>query len=86
MVAGGGIRNRALMAELAARAGVPVVSSEELGVPAEMREAIEMAVLGALCADRVAISLPAITGAQELTIAGAWTYPTRADGAGPRTR
>jgi anhydro-N-acetylmuramic acid kinase len=80
VVAGGGIRNRALMAELAARAGVPVASSESLGVPAEMREAIAMAVLGALCADGIPIAVPAITGADAPTLAGSWTYPTARTG------
>jgi anhydro-N-acetylmuramic acid kinase len=76
VVAGGGSRNRALMAELAARAGVPVVISDQLGIPTGMREAIAMAVLGALCADGVPITLTAITGAEEQTIAGTWTQPT----------
>jgi 1,6-anhydro-N-acetylmuramate kinase len=75
VLAGGGVRNRALVAELSQRAGVPVVASDRLGIPAPMREAVGMAVLGALCQDRIAITVPAITGVESAPIAGCWTLP-----------
>lgn len=77
VLAGGGCRNRALVAELRSRAGGTVRTTDDLGIPAQMREAVGMAVLGALCQDRVAITLPQITHAGEATIAGCWALPTR---------
>lgn len=75
VLAGGGARNRALVAELTARAGMKVVLSDKLGVPGGMREAIGMAVLGALCQDRVAITVPAVTGVDRAPVSGVWTLP-----------
>jgi len=50
--------------------------TDEHGVPATHREAVEWAVLGALCQDRVSIGLPAITGCSvPAPIAGAWLFP-----------
>ncbi len=62
IVAGGGARNRALLAALERSFGRPVRTSDALGVPIEFREAMEMAVLGALAVDGVPISLRAVTG------------------------
>jgi 1,6-anhydro-N-acetylmuramate kinase len=45
---------------------------DEFGIAATHREAIEFAVLGALCEDRVAITLPAVTGVEVAPISGAW--------------
>jgi anhydro-N-acetylmuramic acid kinase len=74
IVAGGGVRNGALRAALSQRAAVSI--SDDLGVPAQGREAAAMAVLGALCQDRVPITLPQITGCREpAPVAGVWVYP-----------
>jgi 1,6-anhydro-N-acetylmuramate kinase len=78
IAAGGGARNRALMAEI--RAHLPAASvltvSDDLGVPLQFREAIAMAVLGALAQDRVPITLPQITGLRRpAPLAGAWVLP-----------
>jgi anhydro-N-acetylmuramic acid kinase len=75
IVAGGGVRNRALMQEIMGRAGVPVDTSDVHGVPASLREAVAFAVLGALSADRVAITLPRVTGVDRAPIAGSWVWP-----------
>ncbi len=75
ILAGGGLRNRRLIAELTARAGIPVVSSADCHVPPAYREAIGWAVLGALCQDRHYVALPQITGAERTAIAGVWTLP-----------
>lgn len=62
VLAGGGARNRALCRAIAVGARhVPVRSSAEFGVPIESRESAEMAVLGLLAQDGVAITLPAVT-------------------------
>lgn len=78
LLAGGGGRNRALRAELESSLSCAVALTDEFGVPVEAREALEMAVLGALCADRVPITLPAITGVRpRAPIAGTWTFGER---------
>ena len=76
ILAGGGALNQTLWRELSERAKAPVMRSDELGVPAQYREAIAMAVLGALSADGVPITLPQVTGcARPAPIAGCWVYP-----------
>ena len=74
VVAGGGVRNRALMQELRARSPVPVVTSDELGIPATLREAASMAILGALCEDVIPITIPRITGVLRAPISGSWIF------------
>ncbi len=75
IVAGGGVRNGALLAALRTH-GSPVSLSDEFGVPVQAREAAAMAVLGALCADGVPITLPQITGCTApAPRAGCWVYP-----------
>jgi hypothetical protein len=54
-----------------------VRAGESTGVGAGEREALAMAVLGALCQDRVAITLPQVTGLPAgvaAPVAGVWTY------------
>jgi len=70
IVAGGGAQNAALFSEIRDAFGSPVVSSGDHGVPIEAREAVGMAVLGALCLDRVPITLPSVTGVADAPIAG----------------
>ena len=77
VLAGGGARNLALRGAIARTCGREVIDTSALGVPIEMREAACMAVLGALCADRVPITLGGITGASEEMVAGVWAYPAR---------
>lgn len=73
LVGGGGARNGALLEALRARMNAPVELCDVEGVPAAYREAVEMAVLGALCADGVAITLPQVTGvASPAPLAGVW--------------
>ena len=73
LAAGGGALNGTLMSELAARVQRPVGRTDAHGVPATHREAVAMAVLGALCQDGVPITLPQVTGvAAPAPIAGAW--------------
>ena len=75
ILAGGGAFNRCLTTELQYRFSGAVNTSQELGVPAEIREAACFAILGALCQDRVSIIIPAITGGKHSFISGAWVYP-----------
>ncbi len=80
LVAGGGARNGALVSALRRAAGAPLRPTDSEGVPVTHREAAQIAVLGALCADGVAITLPKVTGVPApAPISGAWinTRPTQ---------
>ena len=73
VLAGGGVLNRRLVREIEERADGPVRSSDEVGVPAQAREAAAMAILGLLAFDGVAITDPASTGRRTPAIpAGRW--------------
>lgn len=61
LVAGGGAKNPCLMHELSRAFGKRVHTTDSVGIPAEARETIAMAVLGTLAADGVSITLPAVT-------------------------
>jgi 1,6-anhydro-N-acetylmuramate kinase len=76
VLAGGGARNAALVAAIAAAAPAPVTVADACGIPVEAREAAAMAVLGALCADGVPITLPQVTGCPPpAPVAGRWSVP-----------
>lgn len=76
LIAGGGARNKTLAAALQRAVGAPVEGTDVCGVAGEYREAVAMAVLGALCQDRVAITLPKVTRVPPpAPVAGAWVYP-----------
>lgn len=76
VVAGGGTRHAGVVGAIARGVGHRPKTTWDLGVPAEYREAAEMAVLGALCADGVPITLPRVTGVSDpAPIAGAWVRP-----------
>lgn len=74
LLAGGSARNRAMAGALAAQFPmIPVEPTDALHVPATHREAACFAVLGALCADRTPITIPAITGCDSpAPISGSW--------------
>lgn len=79
VLAGGGVRNRALVRafrDRCIRDSRPCLLSDDLGVPATSREAVCFAVLGALCQDRVPITLPQVTGGPDpAPISGSWIFP-----------
>lgn len=75
ILAGGGVRNARLVRSLreCVKPAIAVCLSDELGIPAQAREAVCIAVLGALCADGVAITLPRVTGVPApAPVAGVW--------------
>lgn len=76
LAAGGGAHNEALLLAIRERSGAELATTNSRGVPIEFREAAEMAVLGALCQDRVPITLPRVTGVNggrsPAPIAGVW--------------
>lgn len=78
LLAGGGARNAALRDAIAAHtcvrdARTTVTTTEGLGLAVEMREAACFAVLGALCQDGVAITLPKVTRGAMGVVSGSWT-------------
>jgi anhydro-N-acetylmuramic acid kinase len=75
-VAGGGARNPALMESVArAVAPLPVVKTDELGVPSQAREAIAFAIMGAYRMRELPNVLPSATGARQAVRAGAVHLP-----------
>ncbi len=73
LLAGGGAHNGAVVAALRVRCAGVVEPIDAAGVPVGFREAMEMGVLGALCADGEAITLPGVTGvAEPAPISGCW--------------
>jgi anhydro-N-acetylmuramic acid kinase len=73
LLAGGGVHNRALVAAIGGWASISVEPLDTASVPGAYREAAEFAVLGALCQDGVAITLPAVTGVRNpAPISGCW--------------
>jgi len=75
IVSGGAVHNRALMKELESVSDVPIELSDYFGIPATYREAVAMALLGALCQDRIPITLPQITGSNAAPVSGCWVLP-----------
>jgi anhydro-N-acetylmuramic acid kinase len=78
VLSGGGSRNRTTLAWL--RAGLPgtaVRPSDDLGVPAQAKEALAFAVLGFLTWNGLPGSVPEATGAAHASILGAITPGTR---------
>ena len=75
-LAGGGAHNAALRRAMKRFHQGEVVTSDQLGIPIEAREAAAMAILGALAADGLPITSAEITGhASEPLRAGLWTLP-----------
>jgi anhydro-N-acetylmuramic acid kinase len=87
ILSGGGSRNRTTAEWV--RAGLPgvtVVTSDELGVPVQAKEALAFAVLGYLSWHGVAASVPSATGARRASILGSVTPgsgPLRLPGPAP---
>jgi anhydro-N-acetylmuramic acid kinase len=77
VVAGGGARHRPLVAAIGRAFGGPVATSADFGVPIEAREAMGMAVLGAVSVDGAPMTLPAVTGRREHPLADGALYRTR---------
>lgn len=75
ILAGGGVNNAALKEEIKVRFSGEVSTCAEYGIPTSHREAIEMAILGAECWDRIPITLPQITGSNSSFVSGCWVLP-----------
>ena len=76
VVAGGGAHNPVLVKMIRDRCQpTRLLLSDEVGIPIQSREAIAMAVLGALSQDKVVITRSRDACAQNPPRAGAWVYP-----------
>ncbi|MEL7473983.1 MAG: anhydro-N-acetylmuramic acid kinase [Planctomycetota bacterium] len=76
LLAGGGIHNRRLLAELTAAIAAPCESTDGFGVPATYREAAAIALLGSLARDGIPITLQQVTGrGQRVARPGVWVEP-----------
>ncbi len=75
IVAGGGARNATLMDRLRARTKLPIATTDERGIPAEAREAVAFAILGAFRLRGEPNTLPRCTGASRAVSAGAVHQP-----------
>jgi len=75
VVAGGGVHNRALFAELAAACPCPVESSALHGIDPDGREAFGFGLLGARFALGWASDLPPVTGARSSAVLGKLSLP-----------
>lgn len=76
LLAGGGGANAALVDALRRRRRGATLATDAAGLPGAAREAIEIAVLGALCEDGVPITLPHVTGVpRPAPRAGVWARP-----------
>jgi len=73
LLAGGGAKNATLARMIGQACPSPIDLTDAHGAPAQVREAMCMAVLGALCADGESITLPQATGRRSGSLlAGAW--------------
>jgi anhydro-N-acetylmuramic acid kinase len=78
VVSGGGARNPAIMAGLAARLpGVELVPFDELGLPAESKEAVVFALIGFLTVHGLPGAVPSCTGASRAAVLGTITPGAR---------
>jgi anhydro-N-acetylmuramic acid kinase len=74
VASGGGTRNPVLMARLAAHLpGVEVLTSDDLGIPSQAKEALAFAVLGFLTVHGVPASVASCTGARGARVLGSIT-------------
>jgi len=81
VVAGGGARNRALVAALASRSGADVRESDAWGVPVDAREALAFALLAARNLLGCASTDPGATGARRGVVLGKLSSPAGLAGA-----
>jgi anhydro-N-acetylmuramic acid kinase len=76
VAAGGGVRNPALMERIAALiAPIPILRSDDLGVPPDAREAMVFAVLADMTLRGMTACLPPVTGATAPKLLGKLSFP-----------
>ncbi|MGC8528790.1 MAG: anhydro-N-acetylmuramic acid kinase [Leptospirillia bacterium] len=75
IVGGGGMRNPDLMARIARRTGLPVISSQEKGYPPQAIESMAFAYIALLTLSGRPGNIPEVTGALSPTVLGQITPP-----------
>jgi anhydro-N-acetylmuramic acid kinase len=76
VAAGGGVKNPALMEQLAAALEpIPIRRSDDLGVPSDAREAMAFAVLADMTLRGQPACLPPVTGAAMPKLLGKLSFP-----------
>jgi anhydro-N-acetylmuramic acid kinase len=81
IVSGGGVRNETVMTLLRQPLGdLPVLRTDDLGVPAEAKEAVAFALLAAATLDGDPSNVPAATGAKRAVILGSVTPAPKSGG------
>ena len=72
IASGGGVRNKTLMARLAARLPktLRLTTSAEFGIPPQFKEAIKFATLAHATVNRLANNIPAASGASQFAVLG----------------
>ncbi|NJP31613.1 anhydro-N-acetylmuramic acid kinase [Micromonospora thermarum] len=85
VAAGGGVRNPTLTARIAALGAGRwrLRTTDELGIPAQAKEAYAFAILGWLSWHGLPGALPSVTGAARAAVLGSWAPAGPAYGAGP---
>jgi anhydro-N-acetylmuramic acid kinase len=75
IASGGGIHNKAIMGQVASLlpAGSIVLTTQDLGIPPEAKEAVAFALIGAATLDGVPANVPSCTGASRAVILGSIT-------------
>jgi anhydro-N-acetylmuramic acid kinase len=74
IVSGGGVRNATMMRLLRQPLGdLPVRATDDLGVPAEAKEAVAFAILGAATLRGMPSNVPSATGARRAVVMGSMT-------------
>jgi anhydro-N-acetylmuramic acid kinase len=78
VASGGGIHNQAIMGWLTSELGSRVIirRTDVLGIPAEAKEAIAFALLGAATLDGEPSNVPSVTGASKRMVLGSITPRT----------
>lgn len=79
LLAGGGVKNAALVRSITDWSSARVEKTDAHGLPAQAREAAEIGVLGALAYDGEPITLSAVTGVPHPPRAGVVAWPPCAD-------
>lgn len=74
IVSGGGTKNDTLMSLIRQPLGdLPVLTTDDLGVPSDAKEAVAFALLGAATIDNVPGNIPSATGARRAVVLGSVT-------------
>ena len=74
IVSGGGMKNAAIMDLLRQSLGdLPVLTTDDLGVPGQAKEAMAFAILASATLDRLPSNVPAVTGARRPVVLGSVT-------------